>query len=160
MPSNSKIKTQHPQLMYESKSHKVLQGGAGIPQIFYYGVSRITIVWAEQSRRDDLESLAVLMYFLRESYHGKLKAANKSRSTKDQFKEAGSFEEHFFLFRVQYFTYCRGLDSRNVPIMPTCISFSESVLQGSVTSDMMTYTTGQSLMLLLASRCTVRPRIQ
>mmetsp|Transcript_11198 Transcript_11198/g.31417 ORF Transcript_11198/g.31417 Transcript_11198/m.31417 type:complete len:371 (-) Transcript_11198:49-1161(-) len=32
------VKTKHPQLLYESKLYKILQGGAGIPQIRWFGV--------------------------------------------------------------------------------------------------------------------------
>ncbi|GAX74642.1 hypothetical protein CEUSTIGMA_g2090.t1 [Chlamydomonas eustigma] len=32
------VKTRHPQLMYESKLYKILQGGVGIPNVRWYGV--------------------------------------------------------------------------------------------------------------------------
>ena len=32
------VKTRHPQLLYESKLYRILQGGVGIPNIHWYGV--------------------------------------------------------------------------------------------------------------------------
>ena len=32
------IKTKHPQLLYESKLYKILQGGTGVPNVRWYGV--------------------------------------------------------------------------------------------------------------------------
>uniref|UniRef100_A0A915D8G3 non-specific serine/threonine protein kinase n=1 Tax=Ditylenchus dipsaci TaxID=166011 RepID=A0A915D8G3_9BILA len=34
------VKARHPQLLYESKVYKILQGGVGIPHIRFYGVER------------------------------------------------------------------------------------------------------------------------
>jgi casein kinase 1 alpha len=34
------IKARHPQLLYESKLYKILQGGVGIPHIRWYGPER------------------------------------------------------------------------------------------------------------------------
>ena len=34
------VKARHPQLLYESKLYKILQGGVGIPHIRWYGVER------------------------------------------------------------------------------------------------------------------------
>jgi len=34
------LKARHPQLLYESKVYKILQGGVGIPHIRYYGIER------------------------------------------------------------------------------------------------------------------------
>ena len=32
------VKTKHPQLLYESKLYKILQGGTGIPNVRWFGV--------------------------------------------------------------------------------------------------------------------------
>eukprot|EP00878_Enallax_costatus_P025235 GHUV01026990.1.p2 GENE.GHUV01026990.1~~GHUV01026990.1.p2 ORF type:complete len:102 (-),score=23.33 GHUV01026990.1:430-735(-) len=32
------VRTKHPQLLYESKLYKILQGGVGIPNVRWYGV--------------------------------------------------------------------------------------------------------------------------
>ena len=32
------VKARHPQLLYESKLYKILQGGAGVPSLKWYGV--------------------------------------------------------------------------------------------------------------------------
>nr|CAD2126742.1 unnamed protein product [Meloidogyne enterolobii] len=34
------VKARHPQLLYESKVYKILQGGVGIPHIRFYGIER------------------------------------------------------------------------------------------------------------------------
>uniref|UniRef100_A0A915DS43 Protein kinase domain-containing protein n=1 Tax=Ditylenchus dipsaci TaxID=166011 RepID=A0A915DS43_9BILA len=39
------VKTQHPQLNYESKVYKMLQEASAFPRFSTMGVSRITIVW-------------------------------------------------------------------------------------------------------------------
>ena len=33
-----KVRSRHPQLLYESKIYRILQGGVGIPNMYWYGV--------------------------------------------------------------------------------------------------------------------------
>ena len=37
-PTQESVKTKHPQLLYESKLYKILQGGTGIPNVRWFGV--------------------------------------------------------------------------------------------------------------------------
>ncbi|XP_030892988.1 casein kinase I [Leptonychotes weddellii] len=105
-------KARHPQLLYESKLYKILQGGVGIPHI------RIFF----SSRRDDMESLGyVLMYFNRTSlpWQGLKAATKKQKYEKISEKKMSTPVEvlckGFPAEFAMYLNYCRGLRFEEAP---------------------------------------------
>ncbi|KPJ08936.1 Casein kinase I isoform alpha [Papilio machaon] len=122
------IKARHPQLLYESRVYKMLQGGIGIPHIsaLCLGTARYASINAhlgiEQSRRDDMESLGyVLMYFNRGSlpWQG-LKAITKKQkyeriSEKKMSTPVEVLCKGFPAEFAMYLNYCRGLTFDEAP---------------------------------------------
>ncbi|KAI8007166.1 Casein kinase 1-like protein 1 [Camellia lanceoleosa] len=54
------VKTKHPQLLYESKLHRILQGGTGIPNVRWFGVKGNYNVLVMDFRKLSLKTVLML----------------------------------------------------------------------------------------------------